>query len=454
MLIIISDLHLGDGTCGKPVSPSAYTLFANRLQELARNASWQVDGKYSPPESIDIVMMGDILDVLHSTRWLEKSYGEIGYVRPWTDFHAPEFTATLNDITDAIIKNNSESVRILRNLTSDGITLPAATVRGGMDPKRPAIPVKVRLHYMIGNHDWYYHLPAAGIDAIRKKIVKAFGLANSCHPFPHQIMESPELLGVMEEHNVFARHGDIYDPLNYSSEQGRDAASLGDAFSVEILNGFPVEVERHMGAELPLRFLDSLRELVNVRPALATPLWISSQMRQNNISVPLQKKVKELWNEMSREFLKLDFVQAKNTPYKLDLVDGLRLAITLSDSLSFKAIDNLVIWIRNKIGTDRITYAQHALQENAFLERKAQFIVYGHTHHHEIVPLDSFEVASRPTNQMYFNSGTWHTYFDLAIFKPGEQKFVPYQVLTYLSFFKGGERQGRLYETWSGSLSN
>jgi hypothetical protein len=138
----------------------------------------------------------------------------------------------------------------------------------------------------------------------------------------------------------------------------------------------------------------------------------------------------------------------------LDLVDGLKLAISLTDSLSFKAIDNLVIWIRNKIGTDKITYAQHALHEKAFQERKAQFIVYGHTHHHEIVPLDSYEVASRPTNQMYFNSGTWHTYFDLAIFKPGEQKFVPYQVLTYLSFFKGGERQGRLYETWSGSLSN
>jgi UDP-2,3-diacylglucosamine pyrophosphatase LpxH len=454
MLIIISDLHLGDGTCGKPVSPGAYTLFAERLKEMAHNASWRADGKYIPPGCIDIVMMGDILDVLHSTRWLEKPHGEIGYVRPWTDFHAPEFASTLNDITDAIINNNYESVRILRKMATDGITLPAATVRGGMDTMRTATPVKVRLHYMIGNHDWYYHLPAADFDAIRNKIVKAFGLTNSCHPFPHQLMESPELLGVMEEHNVFARHGDIYDPLNYSPEQGRDAASLGDAFAVEILNGFPLEVERQMGADLPLRFLESLRELVNVRPALATPLWISSQMRQNNISVRLQKKVKELWNEMSREFLKLDFVQAKNTPFKLDLVDGLRLAITLSDSLSFKAIDNLVVWMRNKIGTDRITYAQHALQEKAFQERKAQFIVYGHTHHHEIVPLDSYEVASRPTNQMYFNSGTWHTYFDLAIFKPGEQKFVPYQVFTYLSFFKGGERQGRLFETWSGSLSN
>ena len=30
---------------------------------------------------------------------------------------------------------------------------------------------------------------------------------------------------------------------------------------------------------------------------------------------------------------------------------------------------------------------------------------------------------------MYLNSGTWHTYFDLAINKPEEQKFIPCQVL-------------------------
>ena len=39
-------------------------------------------------------------------------------------------------------------------------------------------PVSVRLHYMVGNHDWYYHLPGPAFEAIRQEIVEAFGLSN------------------------------------------------------------------------------------------------------------------------------------------------------------------------------------------------------------------------------------------------------------------------------------
>ena len=55
---------------------------------------------------------------------------------------------------------------------------------------------------------------------------------------------------------------------------------------------------------------------------------------------------------------------------------------------------------------------------------------------------------------MYLNSGTWHIYYDLAVFNPEEQKFVPYQVLSYLSFFKEDERESRRFEIWSGAFSD
>jgi hypothetical protein len=54
MLVIVSDIHLGDGTCGKTISASAFRLFVDRLQELAFNASWRADGnKYLPFKEID-----------------------------------------------------------------------------------------------------------------------------------------------------------------------------------------------------------------------------------------------------------------------------------------------------------------------------------------------------------------------------------------------------------------
>jgi len=56
----------------------------------------------------------------------------------------------------------------------------------------------VRIHYMVGNHDWFYHLPGEAYDALRQKLVEQIGLANrSDRPFPHDITESDELLQTM-----------------------------------------------------------------------------------------------------------------------------------------------------------------------------------------------------------------------------------------------------------------
>jgi hypothetical protein len=213
-------------------------------------------------------------------------------------------------------------------------------------------------------------------------------------------------------------------------------------------------VERRLKDELPSGFIEALRELVNVRPALATPLWISSQLSLNQVSEAVQRKLKDIWDELGKEFLALPFVLSADKKYKLDAVNGLRALIGLTDRFSFKAIDALVVWVRKHLRPDEITFSKFALQEEAFLNHEAQFVVYGHTHCHEVVPLDSNASTPRPTSQMYMNSGTWHTYFDLAIHKPEDEKFISYQVLTYLTFYRDGERGGRRFETWSGSFSD
>jgi hypothetical protein len=221
------------------------------------------------------------------------------------------------------------------------------------------------------------------------------------------------------------------------------------------LNRFPVAVREEFQEKLPAQLIESLSELVNIRPVLATPLWISSQLRQNNVSVIDQEKFKDLWDLLCRQFLKQDPVRKADKKFKLDLVNWLQLSIGVIDRLSFKAMDETILWIRRRFWPDdEIQFFAHALKEKAFLDGEAQFIVYGHTHHHEIIPLDSIPGKQELTNQMYLNSGTWHTYFDLAVNKPKEQKFIPYQVLTYLCFFNNGERQGRRFETWSGAFSN
>src|SRR5512134_352179 len=134
MLVIISDIHLGDGTAASSISPSAFHLFSHRLHETAYYASFRRDGSYRPIESLDILLMGDILDPLHSTLWLDTAPGAVNYTRPWTDIRSPNFAATLSETTKAIINENRESLETLRRCASgEVIRLPPATPSGEPD---------------------------------------------------------------------------------------------------------------------------------------------------------------------------------------------------------------------------------------------------------------------------------------------------------------------------------
>ena len=131
----------------------------------------------------------------------------------------------------------------------------------------------------------------------------------------------------------------------------------------------------------------------------------------------------------------------------------MQLIIKISGRASFSTINDVVIWVRDKMLGGKRSFASHALQESAFRNDKAQYIIYGHTHHYEVVPLGMSLVMPNPESKVYFNSGTWHSYYDLAIQNPEEQRFVKYHALTYLTFFTPEEHDGRRFETWSGAYA-
>jgi UDP-2,3-diacylglucosamine pyrophosphatase LpxH len=454
MLVIISDIHLGDGTTANSISPTAFELLSNRLRETAFYASFRQDGTYRPIETLDILLLGDILDPLHSTLWLNTAPGASNYTRPWTDVNSPAFANTLSETTKAILNVNRESMEILRRFANrQAILLPPANARHEADQESTErVPVNVRIHYMIGNHDWYYRLPGAVFDEIRKTVIESMGLCNDTSPFPYELEEHPALQEILRSYRVFARHGDYYDKFNYNRELGRNHATLGDVFTMDVCNRYPVEVQRRYGDRLPSGVIDSLRRITNVRPALATPLWISGQIRRYAESAALETELKKVWDDLCDEFLQLDFVREQDKALRLDIVDLLELVLKISKRTSFQTLDSLVVWVREKLHDSDRSLAENALKEPAFLDNSARFVVYGHTHYHEIVPLDSDGEPPNEQNQFYINTGTWRAYYDLAVKDPKEQKFVRYQTFTYLNFYKDGERSGRTFEAWSGAF--
>ncbi len=452
MLVIISDLHLTDGSSGTTISDRAFKIFRERLREMAYEASWRADGVYRPIEKIDVVLLGDVLDVIRSVSWLDEE------VRPWDDTASPDFLSMIQHINQDILSKNDTSFEVLKGLNSNDnslrITLPPEDGAGkvakvGHEPEAEGrIPVELNIHYMVGNHDWFYHLQGDAYNEIRKTVVDAMGLANdSSVPFAHDPAESSVIMNALNDHNVFARHGDIYDPFNY--EGNRDASSLGDAIVVELLNRFPVEVGKQLGNQLPVECLEGLNEIDNVRPLLLIPVWVDALLEKTCFNQPeLADKVKEIWNNLADDFLKLDFVRKRDKWWNpLDAVDKLELGLKISRKVSFDKIADVIRWFAKKSKGEGETYSSHSLEEQAFIDKKA-FIVYGHTHHKEVVPLDTFNGK----DQIYINSGTWRAVYEMVKAESKVPRFVTFKVMTYLAFFKDDERGGRKFESWSGSL--
>ena len=448
MLVIISDLHLTDGTTGTTIGPDAFADFHARLEELAFDASWRSDARYEPIETIDLVLLGDVFDVARSIRWTEEASGAVSTVRPWDDWNEDRFAAKIGQITGGILTKNEASLAHLRAFSREqAITVPA-------DPGAPLgerIPVNVRIHFVVGNHDWYYHLPGPVYDAIRNKIGTAMGLGHGPEPFPHDPMESPALMETYRRHRVFARHGDVFDRFNYVEKEGRNMATLGDAIVVELINRFPQEVKRRMD-HLPAPLLEGLNELANVRPSVLVPLWVDSLLKNTELSDEQREDVKAVWNELVDEFLETPFVRKQDKPFWPDLVDLLQATLHLTKTLPFDDIARLVTLVWKKGGASGFSFARHALEEDAFESGMADHIVYGHTHHYEVVPLHRRHDGSRPVNRMYFNSGTWHAIHERTLQSVMKTEFVNFHVMTYLAFFRDDERKGRAFETWSGTL--
>lgn len=460
MLIIISDLHFTDGTSGETVQVGAFRLFRDRLRDLAYDASWRSNGLYRPIEELHLVLLGDILDVIRSTRWLRENGAPVS-VKPWDNPQSQPFIDKVRSITDEILKRNADSLAVLKSL-DDGrtTTIPPATAEGkpaqvGREPQATdRQPVKVHIHYLVGNHDWFYHLPGPAYDQMRGAIANAMGLATpATTPFPHDPNESETIRKIYDEHRVLARHGDIFDPFNYEGD--RNTSSLGDAIVVEVVDRFSMLVKEELGGVLPAACIDGLKEIDNVRPTLMIPVWVDGLLQRTCPDTSLQKKVKGVWDKLVDDLLGLDFIQKHHSFFHLfDDVDELEWGLKFSQGVFRGNFSRLLAWINEKHAAPEASYYPHAGGEDAFKSRIARFIVYGHTHQYEMVPLDSTIMRDGILDQVYINSGTWRPYHELARLHPEQEEFVRYHVMTYLAFFKDDERGNRGFETWSGTLGS
>jgi UDP-2,3-diacylglucosamine pyrophosphatase LpxH len=445
MLVIVSDLHLTDGSSGPSLATGAVARFLGQLQSLAVAASWRVDGTYRPIERVDLVLLGDIVDLVHSAQWSARAA-----VRPWSDPHSGELLDLVTRIAQGVLTHNDESCSALRSLSTHGLAIPPES-RTGPDLTAQGASILVRTFYMVGNHDWFFHLPGASADALREKVIGGLGLAHRPgEPFPHDMQENEDLLRTMRRHKVTARHGDLYDPLSFDGD--RDSGSVSDALVVELVNRFAAEMESRLADQLPASAALGLREIDNVRPLVLIPVWLEGLLERTCPLPALRKKVKTIWDQLVDDFLAIDFLRQRGPADQL--IDGLAAALKFSRRPSTGWAAATAAWVRGLRGSDGESYGRQALAEQDFRNRRSKHVVYGHTHAAESVPLDASYAETYVLNQVYFNAGTWRRVHRPTLLASGQHEFVAEDVTTYLVFYQGDERQGRPYETWSGTLGH
>jgi len=312
--------------------------------------------------------------------------------------------------------------------------------------------IRVKIHYQVGNHDWFFHLPGDEYNRIRQDVINAMGLANDPNaPFAHSPEESQSLRKVYEEHGVWARHGDIFDPMNF--EGNRNKSSIGDGIVIDLLTRFPLEVKKQLDAKLSpdvlADIMAGLKELDNVRPLIRIPDWIDGLLRRTCKHEEEQKLVKAVWDGIVEDFLENPSVRTKLGWLKMFCFKSV---LEFSASLPVDALCWCMNLIGGAVGEGDKTFYENAITESAFKQKTAKFIVYGHTHHNEVVPLDLSFKGGSCFEQLYLNTGTWRRVFEMALGKPNEQEFVGYNVMTYAAFYKADERDGRSFEKWDGAL--
>jgi len=415
MLVLLSDIHLTDKSSGKTIGSKAFRKFTESIEDMAVSPDAKID-------NIEVVFLGDILDVIRCDNWLASTK-----IRPWSDStevdgQGNNLETYTNNIVAEICDKNKDTKNYLSNFKK----------------KMKEKGIKVTYEYIIGNHDWLIN---------RYPETRKMAAAFLCMDKPSQYIQHAFMTEKFwQDYKLFARHGDIYDPFNF--EDDRNASSLGDAIVIDLINKFPDRVEDEIGENENPELISLIREIDNVRPIVDIPIWIMGACDKFT-DEKTTKTVKKVWNGLVDNFLDLEFVRSRDKFMWPDIVDALQISLKISQLFSLKDLSSFPLRIFQRTEDD---YIENAFNEKHVKNNEAEFVIYGHTHGHKIVPLDSVGDKNNIIDKTYFNTGTWRTVHVRNAFNRKENEFTSWQVMTFIAFYRKEERRDRKFEVWNGVI--
>jgi len=358
--IFVSDIHFTDRAGGDPITPTEWADFIADVVD-----------KESEHAPVELVLLGDIVDVLRSDLWHERD------LRPWNNvgqqfrsFSTTAQAGLLLEILDRIGARYQEGLEHLARLVSEG---------------------RVVSYYIPGNHDY----AATAAPALRKKLAELFstgaGDAELSELYIH-----PEL-------SVVARHGHQVDPFN-SFDRENTRWAIGDAVVIELVNGLSWAYRQRTRQPEGHHTVQALDRLDNVAAIQLIPEYLRSLMRYE-IEDADHALIQELWAGRIDAFVAA--VEGKKNLWSLDhanqLVGLLKGVRDLRAASLLGRLADIASGVSPSLPSELRSTAAMVRGHNQ--GQPVRFAVMGHTHQPGCWPLGALDYGA--LTRFYLNTGTW-----------------------------------------------
>jgi UDP-2,3-diacylglucosamine pyrophosphatase LpxH len=443
MMVLVSDLHLTDGSTARNVNPEAFALMASLIRDTAAKRG---------AREIHLVLLGDIFDLVRTDYWHRT--GVPAELRPWGGQPDPR---TAVNVESAAVERQFADVLagIVKSETAQSLGAALASLG------EAGVPLLVT--YVVGNHDrvlWNF----PGLRAWITGAYPAIGAFVST-------LESPE-------YGVVARHGHEWDEqchgwlfrqsaLLPSERIGRfdpaayQVMAIGEVVTAELMGGL-VHFAREGGGSTSL--VDQVMEVNNLRPIIDVFSWLEwmgegrtdahqrilFEALRSAVDGLLETRLAKQWDRLRPDLL-----------VSADIVDRLQQARGILLGANFKSFKGRVEAARRLQGVftrvfgegdDRLL--EGAASEEAFkpdqASRGIQRVVYGHTHR---ATHRYFSGSPDGKVQMYVNTGT---YLPLISRAADQRSFASSMQMSLIYLYRededtGGKKPGTSsMDIWTG----
>jgi UDP-2,3-diacylglucosamine pyrophosphatase LpxH len=443
MLVVISDLHLADGTAGDHnLKPQVYVDLLDRIAEAHAKVR-----AVNPHSQVQIVYAGDIFDMRRTHFWFQ------GEQSPWRHFqpvegadHAkpPTPSTSGEGYLDRAVQlftqiMTHENVAPIKGILGDRL----ADRFGGIEPTRVYLP---------GDSDRLINMSPG----LRARVIDFLGLDlglpqgwNPDLRFPTQYVEPG--------HGVLIRHGHEWDVYSFEGDSDRlepqdyDCVPMNDLISCELFARLTYEASLQQpggefSAEAIARFRQKIEQLDNVRPVSSVVQWLTRHFTTSEDKTMLRQCIgRALSNFNTKDYVKWWLSSAGHDKWynPLDEADRLELLLASLDKLwlgkigaAMKIYDKFAAYDPYERYVDMAAKEEMALQDGSAV----QYVVYGHTHWAQHIPLKFLGEEGGPQRDLhYVNVGSLRPTHQVT--RDGRNFYVT-ESLCFGIFYRQDERSG------------